>query len=74
MVPPTDFVRHHLLALVIALVAAGSSWVLFAGVEHAPFHGDESVDFVRIYYSRLLSHGDFSREKWTAATARPGAP
>jgi hypothetical protein len=57
--------------LVIALVAAGSSWVLFDGVEHAPFHGDESGWISSgIYYSRLLSHGDFSREKWDCSDCK----
>jgi hypothetical protein len=53
------------VALAIVAVAAGSSWVLFSGIDRAPFHGDESGWISSgMYYSDLLLAGDFSRDKW----------
>ena len=53
------------VALVISVIAAISSWVFLNGVAHASFHGDESGWISSaMYYSRLLSDRDFSREKW----------
>jgi hypothetical protein len=53
------------VALAIVAVAAGGSWVLFSGIDRAPFHGDESGWISSgMYYSDLLLAGDFSRDKW----------
>jgi hypothetical protein len=53
------------VALAIGVVTAISSWVLFNGVDSAPFWGDESGWISSgFYYSRLLSERDFSRTKW----------
>lgn len=53
------------VALAIVVVAASGAWVLFSGVDRAPFHGDESGWISSgMYYSDLLLARDFSREKW----------
>src|SRR4029453_11877474 len=53
------------VALATAVVAASSAWVLFSGIDRAPFHGDESGWISSgMYYSDLLLASDFSREKW----------
>jgi hypothetical protein len=59
------------IVLVAAMVAAGSSWVLFNGVDRAPFHGDESGWISSgMYYSGLLVHRDFSRAKWECGNCK----
>jgi len=53
------------VALAAAVIAASSAWVLFSGIDRAPFHGDESGWISSgMYYSDLLFAGDFSRGKW----------
>jgi hypothetical protein len=64
-------VRRLRVVFVAALVTAGSSWVLFQRVDAAPFHGDESGWISSaIYYSRLVSDGDFSRDKWDCRSCK----
>ena len=56
------------MALATAVIAASSAWVLFRGIDRAPFHGDEAGWISSgIYYSDLVFAGDFSREKWDCA-------
>lgn len=53
------------VALASVVIAVASAWVLFSGIDRAPFHGDESGWISSgMYYSKLLFAGDFSREKW----------
>jgi len=71
-VPPSGFGLNRLrIALVVATVVIGSSWVLFKGIERASFHGDESGWISSgLYYSGLLVERDFSRAKWECSTCK----
>ena len=56
------------VAFATAVIAASSAWVLFRGIDRAPFHGDESGWISSgMYYSDLLLAADFSRGKWECA-------
>jgi hypothetical protein len=53
------------------VIAAISAWVLFSGIDRAPFHGDESGWISSgMYYSDLLLTRDFSRGKWECADCK----